>query len=109
MLRYGPGDYNRLHQDIYGQIVFPLQAVFLLSEPGRDFEGGELVLVEQRPRMQSHPHVVPLAAGEGVIFAVRERPGHGARGPVRVQMRHGVSEVRSGLRQTLGVIFHDAA
>lgn len=109
MLKYAPGDYNRLHQDVYGELVFPLQVVILLSEPGRDFDGGELVLVEQKPRCQSQAHVAPLRQGEGVIFAVRERPAAGVRGDHRVQMRHGVSRVRSGHRMTLGLIFHDAA
>lgn len=109
MLQYGPGDYNRLHQDLYGDLVFPLQVAILLSEPGRDFDGGEFVLVEQKPRSQSQAHVVPLRQGHGVIFAVRERPVAGARGDYRVQMRHGVSQVRSGRRMTLGLIFHDAA
>lgn len=109
MLKYGPGDYNRLHQDVYGDLVFPLQVAVLLSEPGRDFDGGEFVLVEQKPRSQSQAHVVPLRQGEGVVFAVRERPVAGARGDYRVQMRHGVSAVRSGERMTLGLIFHDAA
>lgn len=109
MLKYGPGDYNRLHQDLYGELVFPLQVAVLLSEPGRDFEGGEFVLVEQKPRSQSQAHVVPLRQGEGVVFAVRERPVAGARGDYRVQMRHGVSRIRSGNRMTLGLIFHDAA
>jgi len=108
MLTYGPGDYNCLHQDLYGDHVFPLQAAFLLDEPGRDFEGGEFVLVEQRPRQQSAPQVVPLIQGQGVIFAVRERPAEGARGVHRRVLRHGVSEIRSGRRRTLGVIFHDA-
>jgi len=108
MLTYGPGDYNCLHQDLYGEHVFPLQAAFLLDQPGRDFEGGEFVLVEQRPRQQSRPQVVPLAQGEGVIFAVRERPADGARGVHRRVLRHGVSTIRSGRRRTLGVIFHDA-
>ncbi|MNU58015.1 hypothetical protein D3C71_471430 [compost metagenome] len=108
MLRYGPGDYNRLHQDLYGDLVFPLQAAVLLSEPS-EFEGGEFVLVEQKPRSQSQAHVVPLKQGEAVIFAVRERPVAGTRGDYRVQMRHGVSAVRSGKRMTLGLIFHDAA
>ena len=108
LLTYGPGDYNCLHQDLYGEHVFPLQAAFLLDEPGRDFEGGEFVLVEQRPRQQSAPQVVPLRQGEGVIFAVRERPADGVRGVHRRALRHGVSEVRSGRRRTLGVIFHDA-
>lgn len=108
MLRYGPGDYNRLHQDLYGDLVFPLQAAVLLSEPS-EFEGGEFVLVEQKPRSQSQAHVAPLKQGEAVIFAVRERPVAGTRGDYRVQMRHGVSAVRSGKRMTLGLIFHDAA
>jgi uncharacterized protein len=109
LLTYGPGDYNCLHQDLYGEHVFPLQAAFLLDQPGRDFEGGEFVIVEQRPRQQSAAQVVPLAQGEGVIFAVRERPAEGARGVHRRILRHGVSEVRGGTRRTLGVIFHDAA
>jgi hypothetical protein len=108
MLRYGPGDYNCLHQDLYGDWVFPLQAAFLLTDP-REFEGGEFVLTEQRPRRQSRAQVVPLAAGEGVIFAVNQRPVEGTRGTYRVAMRHGVSELRSGSRHTLGVIMHDAA
>jgi hypothetical protein len=108
MLTYGPGDYNCLHQDLYGEHVFPLQAAFLLDAPGRDFEGGEFVLVEQRPRQQSRPQVVPLTQGEGVIFAVRERPHDGTRGVHRRVLRHGVSTVRAGRRRTLGVIFHDA-
>jgi hypothetical protein len=108
LLTYGPGDYNCLHQDLYGEHVFPLQAAFLLDEPGRDFQGGEFVLVEQRPRQQSRPQVVPLAQGEGVIFAVRERPAEGTRGVHRRVLRHGVSTVRSGRRRVLGVIFHDA-
>jgi hypothetical protein len=109
LLRYGAGDYNRLHQDLYGEHVFPLQAVVLLAEPGRDFTGGELVLTEQRPRMQSRAEVVPLGLGDAAIFAVRERPVRGARGVHRVLMRHGVSRLRSGARTTLGLIFHDAA
>jgi hypothetical protein len=109
ILRYGPGDYNRLHQDLYGEHVFPLQAVILLSEPGKDFTGGELVLTEQRPRMQSRAEVVPLQQGDAVIFAVNARPQAGSRGDHRVTMRHGVSTVRSGQRHTLGIIFHDAA
>ncbi|MDO9336443.1 MAG: 2OG-Fe(II) oxygenase [Caulobacter sp.] len=109
LLRYGPGDYNCLHQDLYGEHVFPLQAAVLLSQPGRDFEGGELVLTEQRPRMQSRVMVVPLAQGDGVVFAVNSRPVAGTRGTYRVTMRHGVSALRSGARHTLGVIFHDAA
>jgi hypothetical protein len=108
LLTYGPGDYNCLHQDLYGEHVFPLQAAFLLDEPGVDFEGGEFVTVEQRPRQQSRAHVVPLAKGCGVIFAVRERPAEGARGVHRRALRHGVSVLRSGRRRTLGIIFHDA-
>jgi hypothetical protein len=109
MLRYGPGDYNRLHQDIYGELVFPLQVVTLLDEPGRDFTGGELVLSEGRARMQSRPIVVPLGQGDAVVIPVRERPIASPRGWARASMRHGVSEVRSGRRRTLGLIFHDAA
>ena len=108
LLRYGPGDYNCLHQDLYGELVFPLQVAILLSEPGRDFEGGEFVLTEQRPRMQSRAEVVPLKLGDGVVFAVNQRPVSGSRGNYRVAMRHGVSRIRSGQRHTLGVIFHDA-
>jgi hypothetical protein len=109
LLRYGPGDYNCLHQDLYGEHVFPLQVAVLLSAPGRDFTGGEFVLTEQRPRMQSRAEVVPLAQGEGVVFAVHHRPVQGTRGPYRVTLRHGVSRIRGGRRHTLGVIFHDAA
>jgi hypothetical protein len=109
LLCYGPGDYNRLHQDIYGELVFPLQVVTLLDEPGRDFTGGELVLSEGRARMQSRPIVVPLAQGDAVVIPVRERPVASPRGWARATMRHGVSEVRSGRRRTLGLIFHDAA
>jgi len=109
VLRYGPGDYNCLHQDVYGPLLFPLQVAILLSEPGREFAGGQFVLTEQRPRMQSRAEVVTLAQGDGVIFAVRERPAQGARGAYRVNMRHGVSRLRSGQRFTLGIIFHDAA
>lgn len=109
VLRYGPGDYNCLHQDLYGDLVFPLQAAFLLSKPGEDFTGGELVLTEQRPRMQSRVQVVPLQAGEAVIFAVNHRPVQGTRGTYRVAMRHGVSPLREGRRHTLGIILHDAA
>ena len=109
LLQYGPGDFNCLHQDVYGEHVFPLQATVLLSEPGRDFVGGEFVLTEQRPRMQSRAEVVPLRQGEAVIFPVRHRPVRGTRGTYRVNMRHGVSRLRSGRRHTLGVIFHDAA
>ena len=108
LLQYGPGDYNCLHQDLYGEHVFPLQAAVLLSAPGSDFDGGEFVLTEQRPRMQSRAAVVPLAKGDAVVFAVNARPVKGARGDYRVAMRHGVSEIRSGRRHTLGVIFHDA-
>ena len=108
LLRYGPGDYNCLHQDLYGDLTFPLQAAFLLTDPD-DFDGGEFVLAEQRPRMQSRVHVVPLIAGEAVIFAVNHRPVSGTKGTYRVTMRHGVSPLRSGSRHTLGVIFHDAS
>ena len=108
LLRYGPGDYNCLHQDLYGALHFPLQAAFLLDRPGEDFSGGEFVLTEQRPRMQSRAEVVALRQGEGVIFAVSHRPVTGTRGTYRVTMRHGVSRLRSGRRHTLGVIFHDA-
>jgi hypothetical protein len=108
LLEYGPGDYNCLHQDLYGEHVFPLQVAFLLSEPGRDFEGGEFVMTEQRPRMQSRAIVVPLRQGDGVAFAVHNRPVRGTRGAYRVNLRHGVSRIRSGHRHTLGVIFHDA-
>lgn len=109
LLRYEPGDYNCLHQDLYGAHVFPLQTAILLSEPGRDFEGGEFVLTEQRPRMQSRATVVPLHRGDAVVFAVNRRPAMGTRGPCRIAMRHGVSTIRSGRRHTLGIIFHDAA
>ena len=108
LLQYGEGDYNCLHQDVYGEHVFPLQVAFLLSEPEADFSGGEFVLTEQRPRMQSRAEVVPLRQGAGVIFPVHHRPVRGTRGVYRVNMRHGVSRVRSGHRHTLGVIFHDA-
>jgi hypothetical protein len=108
LLQYGPGDFNCLHQDIYGEHVFPIQVAILLSEPERDFTGGAFVLTEQRPRMQSRAEVVSLRQGDAVAFAVRERPVQGARGSYRVQMRHGVSRVRSGQRHTLGIIFHDA-
>jgi hypothetical protein len=108
LLQYGPGDYNCLHQDLYGENVFPLQVAFLLSRPGEDFTGGEFVLTEQRPRMQSRAEIVPLVQGEGVIFPVHHRPVQGTRGSYRVNMRHGVSRLRSGHRHTLGVIFHDA-
>jgi uncharacterized protein len=108
LLRYGAGDYNCLHQDIYGDNVFPLQVAILLSEPGKDFAGGEFVITEQRPRMQSRAHVVNLRQGEAVIFAVRNRPVQGTRGTYRVNLRHGVSVIKSGSRHTLGIIFHDA-
>jgi hypothetical protein len=108
LLQYEAGDYNCLHQDLYGEHVFPLQATVLLSQPGEDFEGGEFVLTEQRPRMQSRAEVVPLQQGSAVIFAVHHRPVQGTRGVYRVSMRHGVSRIRSGQRHTLGVIFHDA-
>ena len=109
LLQYGPGDYNCLHQDLYGEHVFPLQATVLLSRPGVDFTGGEFVLTEQRPRTQSRVQVVALEQGDAVIFAVSQRPVTGTRGAYRVNMRHGVSRVRSGMRHTLGIIFHDAA
>ena len=109
LLRYGAGDYNCLHQDLYGEHVFPFQVAFLLAEAGKDFTGGEFVLTEQRPRMQSRAEVVPLGLGDGVVFAVHHRPVQGARGYYRVNLRHGVSRLRSGRRHTLGVIFHDAA
>jgi len=109
LLQYEGGDYNCLHQDLYGEHVFPLQAAFLLSRPGQDFTGGEFVLTEQRPRMQSRVEVVPLAQGDCVVFPVFHRPVNGTRGIYRVNLRHGVSRVRSGMRHTLGVIFHDAA
>jgi len=109
LLRYATGDYNCLHQDLYGATVFPIQVALLLSDPSSEFTGGEFVLVEQRPRMQSRPEVIGLAQGEGVIFAVSERPVAGSRGDYRVKMRHGVSRLKSGRRHTLGVIFHDAA
>ena len=108
LLQYGAGDYNCLHQDLYGEHVFPLQVAILLSEPGRDFSGGEFVLTEQRPRMQSRPEVVPLAQGDAVAFAVHHRPVQGTRGFYRVNLRHGVSRIHSGHRHTVGVIFHDA-
>ena len=109
LLRYGPGDYNCLHQDLYGEEVFPLQVAILLSEPGTDFTGGEFVLTEQRPRMQSRVMVVPLGKGDGVCFAVNNRPVKGTRGIYQVKMRHGVSKLHTGQRFTLGIIFHDAA
>ncbi len=108
LLTYGEGDFNALHQDVYGEHVFPLQAMVLLSQPGADFTGGEFVLTEQRPRMQSRAEVVPVGRGDAVLWAVRERPVQGSRGSYRVSMRHGVSRLRSGHRRTLGVIFHDA-
>ena len=108
LLQYRVGDYNCLHQDLYGEHVFPLQIAILLSEPSADFTGGEFVLTEQRPRMQSRAEVVPLRQGEGVIFPVHHRPVQGTRGIYRVNMRHGVSRLRSGQRHTLGIIFHDA-
>jgi len=108
LLRYGPGDFNCLHQDIYGELVFPIQVVTLLSAPGSDFAGGEFVLTEQRPRMQSRAEVVPLARGDAVVFPVHQRPVRGSRGDYRVNLRHGVSRVREGVRHTLGIIFHDA-
>lgn len=109
LLRYGPGDYNCLHQDLYGEHMFPLQMAVLLSKPGADFEGGEFVLTEQRPRQQSRFEVVPLGLGDAVVFAVNERPVRGLRGFYRVRMRHGVSRVLAGQRHTLGIILHDAA
>jgi len=108
LLQYGPQDYNCLHQDLYGESVFPLQMAILLSEPGQDFIGGEFVLTEQRPRMQSRPHVLDLTKGDAVIFAVNQRPVKGLRGDYRVTMRHGVSRLHNGKRHTLGIIFHDA-
>jgi len=109
LLQYGTGDYNCLHQDLYGEHVFPIQVAFLLSEPGQDFDGGEFVLTEQRPRMQSRPEIVPLRQGDAVAFAVHHRPVQGTRGTYRVNLRHGVSRLRSGHRHTAGVIFHDAS
>ena len=108
LLQYAAGDYNALHQDLYGEHVFPLQLTILLSEPEQEFTGGEFVLVEQRPRMQSRAEVVPLRRGDAVVFAVHHRPVHGTRGTYRVNLRHGVSRLRSGHRRTVGVIFHDA-
>jgi len=108
LLQYGEGDYNCLHQDLYGEHVFPIQVAILLSEPGEDFTGGEFVLTEQRPRMQSRPEVVPLRQGDAVAFAVHHRPVRGTRGIYRVNLRHGVSRLRSGHRHTIGIIFHDA-
>ncbi len=109
LLQYGKDDYNCLHQDLYGEHVFPLQVVVLLSEPGRDFEGGELVMTEQRPRMQSRAQVIPLRQGDAAVIAVHHRPVHGSRGAYRVNMKHGVSRLRNGQRHTAGIIFHDAA
>jgi hypothetical protein len=109
LLRYEPGGFNCLHQDLYGDLVFPLQVAVLLNAPGADFTGGEFIMVEQRPRAQSRPIVVPLGQGEAVIFPVHHRPAIGSRGPYRLTMRHGVSRINSGLRHTLGIIFHDAA
>jgi hypothetical protein len=109
MLRYTAGDYNCLHQDLYGEHVFPLQVAVLLSSPVRDFTGGEFLLTEQRPRMQTRAEVVSLTQGDAVIFPVHHRPVRGTRGVYRVNMRHGVSRIRSGLRHTMGIIFHDAA
>jgi len=109
LLQYGPDDYNCLHQDLYGEEVFPLQVVLLLSEPGRDFEGGEIVLTEQRPRMQSRPMVLPLRQGDAAVIATHHRPVQGTRGVYRVNLRHGVSRVRAGHRHTAGIIFHDAS
>ena len=108
LLKYGTGDYNCLHQDLYGEHVFPLQIAILLSEPNKDFTGGEFVMTEQRPRMQSRPMVVPLRKGDGVVFAVNHRPVQGKKSVYRVNLRHGVSRLRSGNRLTLGIIFHDA-
>jgi uncharacterized protein len=108
LLQYGKGDFNCLHQDVYGEHIFPIQVAILLSEPQRDFTGGEFVLTEQRPRMQSRPEVVPLRQGDAVAFAVRHRPVQGTRGTYRVNLRHGVSRLRSGQRHTVGIIFHDA-
>jgi uncharacterized protein len=108
LLQYVPGDFNCLHQDLYGDLAFPIQVAVLLSEPGRDFTGGEFVLTEQRPRMQSRAEVVPLRQGDAVAFAVHNRPAQGTKGSYRVNMRHGVSRLRSGMRHTVGIIFHDA-
>ena len=108
LLQYATGDFNCLHQDLYGELAFPIQVAILLSQPGRDFSGGEFVLTEQRPRMQSRAEVVPLAQGDAVVFAVHNRPVQGAKGNYRVNLRHGVSRVRSGMRHTVGIIFHDA-
>ena len=107
LLQYETGDYNCLHQDVYGEHAFPLQVAILLSQPGRDFTGGEFVMTEQRPRMQSRAEVVPLRQGDAVVFTVRQRPVKGSKGFYRVNLRHGVSRIRSGRRHTLGIIFHD--
>lgn len=109
LLQYDADDYNCLHQDLYGEHVFPLQIAILLSAPGDDFSGGEFIITEQRPRMQSRPEVIPLCQGDAVVFAVHHRPAQGVRGMYRVNLRHGVSRIRSGRRHTLGIIFHDAA
>jgi hypothetical protein len=109
LLRYEADDYNCLHQDVYGEHLFPLQVAILLSEPGRDFSGGEFVMTEQRPRMQSRAEVVPLGQGDAVAFTVRSRPCRGTRGVYRVNLRHGVSRIRAGRRHTVGIIFHDAS
>jgi len=109
LLQYAAGDYCCMHQDLYGEHVFPLQLAILLSDPGADFDGGEFVMTEQRPRMQSRPMVVPLRQGDGIVFAVHNRPVQGTRGTYRVNLRHGVSRIRSGHRHTVGIIFHDAA
>jgi hypothetical protein len=109
LLQYVPGDFNCLHQDLYGDLAFPIQVAILISEPGEDFTGGEFVLTEQRPRMQSRPEVVPLRQGDAVAFAVHNRPVQGSKGNYRVNLRHGVSRVRSGMRHTVGIFFHDAA
>ena len=109
LLQYGPGDYNCLHRDLYGEHVFPIQIAILLDEPGEDFQGGEFVMTEQRPRMQTRPMVLPLRKGDAAIFAVERRPVKGTRGDYQVKLSHGVSQVTSGRRRTLGVIFHDAA
>lgn len=108
LLQYVPGDFNCLHQDLYGDLFFPIQVAILLSEPGRDFTGGEFALTEQRPRMQSRVEVVPMRQGDAVAFAVHNRPVHGTKGNYRVNLRHGVSRIRSGMRHTVGIIFHDA-
>ena len=108
LLQYVPGDFNCLHQDLYGDLAFPIQVAILLSEPGTDFTGGEFVLTEQRPRMQSRVEVVPLRQGDAVAFAVHNRPVQGSKGNYRVNLRHGVSRIRSGMRHTVGIIFHDA-